>query len=266
MQPGPKPEAKAGSDLIEEEPSVPLRDHFRPPLDKKRSWDGLHGQWPAMIVLELAKHLPRRYAAAPNIHLGSSIEIDVATFEEEIPETPSIVEENHGGGPGMAAWAAPDPTSILAIDFPDLDEYEVRVFDSYRDSRLVAAVEIVSPSNKDRPEHRRAFVAKCARLIQEYVSVTIVDLVTTRNANLYLDLLDFLGQPDPSPFQVHPSLYAATCRWGRRSEGVVLKTWAHSLQLGQPLPTLPLWLAEDSAIPLELEASYEETCKVLRIS
>jgi hypothetical protein len=38
------------------------------------------------------------------------------------------------------------------------------------------------------------------------------------------------------------------------------------LQLGRPLPTLPLWLAEKCAVPVELEASYEETCRVLRIA
>jgi hypothetical protein len=31
------------------------------------------------------------------------------------------------------------------------------------------------------------------------------------------------------------------------------------------LPTLPLWLADDFAVPLELEASYEDTCRALRI-
>jgi hypothetical protein len=44
-----------------------------------------------------------------------------------------------------------------------------------------------------------------------------------------------------------------------------LQTWAHALAVGQPLPTLPLWLAESFAVPLELEASYEETCRILRI-
>jgi hypothetical protein len=39
----------------------------------------------------------------------------------------------------------------------------------------------------------------------------------------------------------------------------------HSLGLGQPLPTLPLWLADNLAVPLELEGSYEETCRALRI-
>ncbi len=29
---------------------MPLRDHFRSPLDDKHSWDELHGMWPAMIV------------------------------------------------------------------------------------------------------------------------------------------------------------------------------------------------------------------------
>ena len=37
-------------------------------------------------------------------------------------------------------------------------------------------------------------------------------------------------------------------------------------KLGQPLPTLPLWLDEDLSVPLDLEESYEETCRVLRIA
>ena len=30
---------------------MPLRDHFRPPLTDRISWEGLHGLWPGMIVL-----------------------------------------------------------------------------------------------------------------------------------------------------------------------------------------------------------------------
>ena len=32
---------------------MPLRHHFRPPLDDVHSWDELHGMWPAMIVRQL---------------------------------------------------------------------------------------------------------------------------------------------------------------------------------------------------------------------
>ena len=34
----------------------------------------------------------------------------------------------------------------------------------------------------------------------------------------------------------------------------------------QPLPCLPLWLTEDLAVPLDLEASYEQTCRDLRVA
>ena len=39
----------------------------------------------------------------------------------------------------------------------------------------------------------------------------------------------------------------------------------HPLANGQRLTTLPIWLKETRAISLELESSYEETCRTLRI-
>jgi hypothetical protein len=62
-----------------------------------------------------------------------------------------------------------------------------------------------------------------------------------------------------------PLLYAVACRWARRGDTWLLESWTHALTLGQPLPTLPLWLAENLAVPLELERSYEETCRILRL-
>ena len=61
------------------------------------------------------------------------------------------------------------------------------------------------------------------------------------------------------------ALYAAACRVTKHDDKWQLETWAHPLTLGQRLPTLPLWLADNLAIPLELEETYEETCKALRI-
>lgn len=243
---------------------MPLRDHFRPPLDNKTSWEGFHGQWPAMLVMALAPKLPRRYVAEPRVHLGTYFEIDVASYEgDEASAVSSAGPEN--GGVATAVWAPPRPTFEVATDLPDQDEYEVRVYDARRQRRLVAAVEIVSPANKDRPETRRAFVAKCAALLQQHVSVAIIDLVTTRQFNLYGDLLELIGQADPSLAPQAPPLYAATCRWARAGDAWRLRAWAHGVGIGQPLPTLPLWLADNLAVPLELEASYEETCRILRI-
>ena len=48
---------------------MPLRDHFRSPLDDFRSWDELHGGWPMVIVQHLSKILPERYFAGPGVYL-----------------------------------------------------------------------------------------------------------------------------------------------------------------------------------------------------
>jgi len=142
----------------------------------------------------------------------------------------------------------------------------VRVYDGRHGRRLVAAIEIVSPSNKDRPESRRAFVAKVAALLQRDVSVSIVDIVTIRQFNLYADLLDLIGGSDPMLGAEPPALYAVTARGRKRvRKRPVLDTWFDPMTLGQALPTLPIWLDDDLGVFLNLETSYEETCRVLRI-
>src|SRR5262249_39046888 len=77
------------------------------------------------------------------------------------------------GGVATAVWAPPQLTLAIATDLPDQDEYEVRVYDNKRPRRLVAAMEIVNPANKDRREHRRVFAARCAALLRQHVSVAI---------------------------------------------------------------------------------------------
>jgi hypothetical protein len=202
---------------------MPLRDHFRPPLANRRSCDWLHGGWPMTIASGLNRQLPERYVAGPQVH---------------------------------------HPTFAVVTE-EEADAYEVCVYDHLDHQRLVAAIELVSPANKDRPEHRGDFIAKCAAMLRGNVCVTIVDVVTTRSANLYGDLIALFGQTDPS--LADGPLYAATCRWIKQDDCRLLETWSHRLGLGEPLPTLPLWLADDLSVPLHLELSYEETCRSLRL-
>lgn len=158
---------------------MPLRDHFRPPLDARRSWDELHGAWPTVMVMALNQRLPPRYVAAPRVHLGAYFEVDVASFDDEESAGFPAAAGEEPDGTATAVWAPQEPTLAVATDLPDQEEYEVRVYDI---------------------KHQRR-----------------------------------------------------------------LETWAHALAVGQPLPTLPLWLRDDLAVPMELESTYEETCRISRM-
>jgi hypothetical protein len=240
---------------------MPLRDHFRPPVSSRHSWEGFHAQWPAMLVQRLSPVLPDGFTAEPRVHLGRYFELDIGGFEGEdlAPAGPDAATP--------APYTAPQPTATIEADLAEQYEYEVLVFDEERGRSLVAAVEFVSPANKDRPEHRQAFVAKCAALIQKGVCVSVVDVVTVRQFNLYADLLSLIGKEDPTLGPEPPHLYEVTIR-GRSGAGPrsLLDAWFYPLAPGQPLPPLPLWLTAGFSVSLDLEASYEDTCRVLRIT
>lgn len=123
----------------------------------------------------------------------------------------------------------------------------------------------MSESNKDCPDARRDFVVKCASYLQQQVSVIIVDIVTSRHHDLYGDLLELLDQPRGTEWPGKPPLYVVALRTDKEKERWRMDVWEEPLSLGAALPTLPLWLASNLAIPVELEATYEETCQMLRI-
>jgi hypothetical protein len=243
---------------------MPLRDHFRPPVSKKASWEGFHGMWPASIVRQLRKQLPPGYIAEPHIHLGTLMEIDVGALESQEAAPTGAPISN--GQTATVAWSVPDPVVAIETDPPDEYEYEVRIFDLERERRLVAAIELVSPANKDRPESRQAFVAKCAALLRKGIAVSLVDLVTIRRFNLYAQLMEFIGHPDRTMSEDDPPIYAASCRWPTKGTRARLEAWSHTLVVGQPLPTLPLWLDEGLAVALDLEQIYEQACSDLWIT
>jgi Protein of unknown function (DUF4058) len=243
---------------------MPLRDHFRPPVSKRASWEGFHGQWPAMIVQHLMHVLPDRYLAEPRVHLGPYFEIDVTAFTQLEPQAETTVPRA-GNGVATATWTATQPALEVEADWPDQYQYEVLIFDQERERQLVAAVELVSPANKDRPESRRAFVTKCASLLRPGVAIAIVDLVTTRQFNLYAELLEWIGQHDAALEAEPATTYAVSMRFQKFPHRSLLQAWPYPLEVGQTLPELPLWLSPGLAVPLDLEKSYEDTCRVLRI-
>src|SRR5205807_1062752 len=163
----------------------PLLDHFHPPLSTQRCWESFHSSWATRIVDSLTEQLPANYIAEEQVHIGPSVEIDGGTFEQD----------KAGGGDrgsavataGSKVWVPPAADGVLPAVFPDT--FEVRVLSTDTGPRLVAAIDLISPGNKDRVAERRAFVTKCASYLFQGISVIIVDIVTNRRANLHNEIL-----------------------------------------------------------------------------
>src|SRR6185503_15946256 len=158
-----------------------LLDHFHAPLSERRRWEGLHCLWEAAMVENLNRDvLGEEYFADMQVHVGSQVEIDVATLEE----LAGAAQENSSPqSPAATAWTPPPTNLVMPSVFPD--QVEAQVFATTTGATLVAAVELVSPGNKDRAETRRAFAAKCVSYLTRGIGLVLVDLVTNRLFNLH---------------------------------------------------------------------------------
>lgn len=236
---------------------MPLLDHFHPPLTLRSRWESFHAAWAVWIADGLnGGLLPAGYSAEEHAHVGPRIEIDVATFAEDAPGE---------GGTAVATqtYAPPAPAVVVPAGFPD--DYEIRIRGSAFDTRsLVAAIELVSPANKDRPAHRRAFANKCAGYLAQGVALVVVDIVTERRANLHAGIMSLLGQTNTG-LPDDAELYAVAYRPIVRGGAQLIDVWTYPLALGGDLPTVPLALSAELVLPLDLDASYTTTCERRRL-
>jgi hypothetical protein len=231
---------------------MPLLDHFHPPLFPRRHWESFHVTWAGAIADALNETLlPDGYFAEEHAHAGARIEIDVATFEDQAPPA--------NGAVATRTYAPPAPTVTVPTAFPD--EFEVRVYEAEGGARLVAAVELVSPANKDREAHRRAFANKCAGYLAQGISLIVVDVVTSRQANLHADVLRQLGRDTDTGLPADAALYAVAYRPVVRGGAELIDVWTESLAVGRDLPALPLALSAELCLPIDLEATYVAACQ-----
>lgn len=246
---------------------MPLLDHFHPPVSTRKPWEVVHGGWAVLIAQRLnAAILTREYESEQHVHRGTRVEIDVATYDTE--PGPSLFGTNGSNG-GVAtavqAFAPPAPPITGEVAFTDPDLFEIQIYKQDSGWKLVAAIELISPANKDRPSHRRAFATKVASYLQQGVSVVTVDVVTERLANMHDELVELLHLPDNYDWQSPTGLSAVVYRVVRVKEQERLDVWPYPLAVGEPLPTVPLWLRPDLAVPLELDLTYKTTCQTYRL-
>jgi hypothetical protein len=238
---------------------VPLLDHFHPPLFPRRHWESFHVTWAGAIADALNEDLlPEGYFAEEHAHAGARIEIDVATFADQNQKSPAA-----NGSVATRTYTPPAPPLVIPAAFPD--EFEVRVYEAEGGARLVAAVELVSPANKDRDTHRAAFASKCAGYLAQGIALIVVDVVTSRTADLHADILRLLGRTADTGLPAGAGLYAVAYRPIVRAKTEQIESWPQALAVGHELPTLPLALSAELCLPIDLEATYTAACERRRL-
>jgi hypothetical protein len=237
---------------------MPLYDLFEPPIRDYRPYSGIHSSWANSIAFELNRSvLPDGFVAIAEVRPGGNIEIDTAVLNGR----------GVGGANGndRGGWRVPEPVRASVVDLRDLDVFEIRVIREDGSMTLVAAVELASPSNKDRPASRRAFANKCAAYLQQGVCVVIIDVVTKKRADLYKEVLEKVETSDEPEWVSRSGLYAVTLRPIANVDSSRLERWPYELVIGSSLPCLPLWIDIDRYVPLDLEITFTATMKSLRI-
>jgi hypothetical protein len=220
---------------------MPLLDHFNPPLDPIRHWESFHVRWAASLADALNALLPERYFAEPQ-----------TTRDGNTPTLPA------------PTWSASAPVFSMPGVCPEA--FAVLVFHDDGGARLVGAIELASPGNKDRPTYRRAFAVKCASYLYQGISLLLVDIVTNRQANLHNEIVSVMQNDARFLLPAATSLYAVAYRPVRRKQKEEVDLWPAMLSLGQPLPTLPLFLGEELCLPVDLEGTYAEACGRLKLA
>jgi hypothetical protein len=222
----------------------------------ERGWDSVHPVWLTYLLEHVQERLPEGYKAflggVPSLTVGSGHgKPDVSVRQwgaEPVKETAtsgtSVLE------PDLEASVAVrlDPQRAVHVDFH---------------GQLIAALELVSPRNKDRTDAKETYTNRYLGYLGLGVHLMLVDVLPRPKGFSFSDAITSnLGlslPPLPPPF-------AAAYRVGEvvpvgDDLGSLVGLWRRPLRVGQALPTLPLPLTVHKAVEIDLEETYRRAAK-----
>jgi hypothetical protein len=212
----------------------------------RAGWEGMHIFWMTEIARALRASLPAGYRAV----IGSSplVAVGVAPVKPDVAVTNGSQQPP---APNSAAVPAPEPDVEVAV--ATLEEDATVLVE--REGRLVAAIELISPRNKDRPSSREQYAARYLNYLRGGVHLLVVD-VHRRPLDFSFAQLIAEGLRESLPAPVAPSAVSYRVGAAAAQGGRMLGVWQHSLAIGVPLPPMPLPLSLDDLVMVDLEATY----------
>lgn len=217
----------------------------------ERGWDSVHPVWLMYLLEAIQDDLPEGYKA--NLGGVPSLTVDVGHGRPDV----SVRQMGPTVG-GSAGLLEPDLEASVSVT---LDPHRAIHVDYH--GRLIAALELVSPRNKDRADAKETYTNRYLGYLRLGVHLLLVDALPRPRGFSFSDAITGgLGMtlpPLPPPF-------AAAFRVGEPvpvgdDMGSLLGLWRRPMAVGQPLPTLPLPLSVHRAVTVDLEQSYRRAAK-----
>lgn len=219
-----------------------------------RGWDSVHPLWLTYILEYVQPRLPEGYKAflggVPNVAIGS------ANGRPDV----SVRRWGPADAPGPAVVGLMEPDLEARVTVP-IDPQRAVHIDFH--GQLIAAIELVSPRNKDRADSKETYTNRYLGYLRLGTHLMLVDVLPRPRSFSFSDAITRgLGlelPPLPSPF-------AAVYRVGEPipvgdEMGGLVGLWRRPLAVGQPLPTLPLPLSVHREILIDLEETYRRAAQ-----
>lgn len=224
---------------------MPLHDWSR-----LSGWENVYILWITELFHSVRPRLPEGYRA----YLGTS---------------PVLAINAQGGKPdvGIHAWRHEQSTTATDLsssqaDAPDIEvEVDVATIDPgvslliERHGALVAAIELISPRNKDRPSARDVYLNRYLGYLLNGANLVLIDVHARPSGFSFADRIAEELNLDRPP---RPAPMAASYRVGEPSptRGRFVAIWTRVMTVGEALPSIPLPLTVNLAVTLDLEHTY----------
>ena len=222
----------------------------------ERGWDSVHPLWLTYLLEYVQERLPEGYKA----FLGG---------------VPSLTVDSGHGKPDVSVrqWGlesvAQPATSGAGVLEPDLEANVAfrlapqRALHIDFHGQLIAALELVSPRNKDRADAKETYCNRYLGYLRLGVHLMLVDVLPRPKGYSFSDAITSSLGLDLPPL---PPPFAVAYRIGEvipvgDDLGSLVGLWRRQLRVGQPLPTLPLPLSVHCAIVIDLEETYQRAAK-----
>jgi hypothetical protein len=178
-----------------------------------------------------------------------------------IPDVVTLHARPTKGEPGGIAVATAPPTARVIARFEKVNyaRRKDRVVIRHGLGKVVAIIEIVSPGNKDSRNAIRTFVEKAADVLNQGVNLLVVDLFPPTPRDPHGIHKAIWDEFTDEPFE-HPPGKPLTVAAYLASD--LPTAYVEPVGVGDPLPSLPIFLSEDRYVPAPLEATYQQAWAV----